>query len=96
VSRAAPRSLATALQELTGELAPASTLARVQEAWEATVGAAVAASARPTAERGGVLTVTCAAAVWAQELDLMAAELIPRLNSALGAEEVHALRCRTT
>ena len=29
--------------------------------------------ARPTSERDGVLTVTCEAAVWAQELDLMAA-----------------------
>ena len=27
----------------------------------------------PVAERDGVLTVACAAAVWAQELDLMAA-----------------------
>jgi len=95
VSRAAPRPLASALQELTGALAPASTLARVQEIWEGAVGAAIASSGRPTAERGGVLTVTCAAAVWAQELDLMADALIPRLNAALGAESIRELRCRT-
>jgi predicted nucleic acid-binding Zn ribbon protein len=95
VSRAAPRALAAALQELTSTLAPASTLARVQEVWERTAGPALAASARPTAERDGVLTVTCAAAVWAQELDLMAGELIPRLNAALGAERIRELRCRT-
>jgi predicted nucleic acid-binding Zn ribbon protein len=95
VSRAAPRPLAAALAQLTGALAPASTLARVQEVWESAVGPAIAASARPTAERDGVLTVTCAAAVWAQELDLMTGALIPRLNAALGSDSVRELRCRT-
>jgi len=95
VSRYAPRPLATALEQLTSTLAPASTLARVQEVWESTVGAAIAASSSPTAEHDGVLTVTCEASVWAQELDLMASELIPRLNDALGAEQIRALRCRT-
>jgi predicted nucleic acid-binding Zn ribbon protein len=95
MSRPAPRSLAHAVEELTGALAPASTLARVQQVWEPAVGPAIAAAARPTAEHDGVLTVTCAAAVWAHELDLMALELIPRLNSALGCESVRQLRCRT-
>jgi predicted nucleic acid-binding Zn ribbon protein len=95
VSRIAPRPLGVALEGLTGTLAPASTLARVQEIWEHAVGPAIASSARPTAEHDGVLTVTCAAAVWAQELDLMAGELVPRLNAALGAESIRALRCRT-
>jgi predicted nucleic acid-binding Zn ribbon protein len=95
VSRAAPRPLSAALDILTSTLAPASTLARVQEVWERAAGPAIADSASPTAERAGILTVTCAAAVWAQELDLMAAELIPRLNAALGAQEIRELRCRT-
>jgi predicted nucleic acid-binding Zn ribbon protein len=67
----------------------------VQEIWERAVGPTVAAAANPTAERDGVLTVTCTAAVWAQELDLLACELIPRLNAALGSQRVHELRCRT-
>jgi predicted nucleic acid-binding Zn ribbon protein len=95
VSRRAPRPLSMLVRELTATLAPASTLARVQEVWEAVVGPAIAASARPTAEHDGVLSVTCEAAVWAQELDLMAAELIPRLNRALAGEQIRALRCRT-
>jgi len=95
VRRAAPRSLSVALGGLTRTLAPATTLARVQEIWEPTAGPAIATAARPTAERDGVLTVTCAAAVWAQELDLMAGELIPRLNAALGTEAIRDLRCRT-
>ncbi len=95
MSRTAPRSLGIALEGLTSTLAPASTLARVQEVWERAVGQAVAASAHPTAERDGILTVTCDAAVWAQELDLMAGELVPRLNAVLGAPSISALRCRT-
>jgi predicted nucleic acid-binding Zn ribbon protein len=95
VSRAAPRPQAMVLEELAGTLAPATTLARAQEIWERTTGPAIAAAARPTAERDGVLTVTCDAAVWAQELDLMAGELIPRLNAALGGDAIRALRCRT-
>jgi predicted nucleic acid-binding Zn ribbon protein len=93
--RIAPRPLSTALQSLTATLAPATTLARVQELWEGVTGPAIAAAARPTAERGGVLTVTCTAAVWAQELDLMATQLIPSLNAALGDEAIRELRCRT-
>jgi predicted nucleic acid-binding Zn ribbon protein len=83
------------LPQLTAALAPASTLARVQQVWEHAAGPAIAAAARPTAERDGVLTVTCEAAVWAQELDLMAGELLARLNSALGGASVRELRCRT-
>jgi len=95
VSRLAPRPLSSALQALTSSLAPATTLARVQGVWEETAGPAVASAARPSAEREGVLTISCEAAVWAQELDLMASELIPRLNAALGAQAIRELRCRT-
>jgi predicted nucleic acid-binding Zn ribbon protein len=95
VSRFAPRPLSVALEGLTCALAPATTLARVQEIWERTTGPAIATAACPIAERDGVLTVVCDAAVWAQELDLMACELIPRLNAALGGEAIRELRCRT-
>jgi predicted nucleic acid-binding Zn ribbon protein len=77
-------------------LAQATTLARVQQVWDSATGPAIATAARPTAERDGVLTVTCTAAVWAQELDLMAGELVPRLNAALGSEAIRELRCRTS
>ena len=95
MSRAAPRSLSIALDEAVGALAPATTLARVQGAWERAAGPAIASAARPTAERAGVLTVTCNAAVWAQELDLMAADLVASLNAALGGGTIRELRCRT-
>lgn len=95
MSRPAPRMLADALAELTATLAPASTLGRVQELWPALVGPTIAAAARPTAEHDGLLTVVCEAAVWAQELDLMAADIIERVNGALGAPAIRELRCRT-
>jgi predicted nucleic acid-binding Zn ribbon protein len=95
VTRAAPRPLAALVGELERELAPATTLARVQQIWARAAGAAVAAAATPTAERDGVLTVSCEASVWAQELDLMAGELIPRINALLGSDRIRELRCRT-
>ena len=94
MSRTAPRPLSEPLRALTAMLSPATTLARVQEIWEPATGAAIAASARPTGEREGVLTISCEAAVWAQELELIAPQLIPRLNAALGGEAIRELRCR--
>ena len=95
MSRTAPRPLAAALAPLTDALAPASTLARVQRVWEQAVGPAIAASARPTSERDGVLTITCEASVWAQELNLMGMRLLAQLNGALGDGQLRELRCRT-
>jgi len=83
------------LESLTASLTPITTLARVQEVWERAAGPAIASAAQPVSERDGVLTVSCEASVWAQELDLMAPELLRGLNAALGAELLHALRCRT-
>ncbi len=95
MSRLAPRPFSAAIADFTRAARPVTTLARAQQAWESAAGAAIAAAARPTAERDGVLTVTCEAAVWAQELDLMGEELIRRLNAELGDGLLRELRCRT-
>ena len=95
MSRPAPRPVAVSLQALTSSLAPATTLARVQEVWERATGPTISSVARPAFEREGVLTVTCEASVWAQELDLMGDEILARLNGALGGEPLRELRCRT-
>lgn len=94
VARRGPRPLAVAIGGLATVLAPATTLARVQACWEETVGSAIASAAVPAAERDGVLTVRCESAVWSQELELMSSELLPRLNTALGGDLLHKLRCR--
>jgi predicted nucleic acid-binding Zn ribbon protein len=87
VRRLAPRRLGAALDALTADLAPATTLARVQARWPDAVGSAVAAEAEPVSERDGVVTVACSSAVWAQELDLLGPDLVARVNAALGAPE---------
>jgi predicted nucleic acid-binding Zn ribbon protein len=91
--RRAPRRLAGAFETLTRELAPPTLLAAVQRAWPEAVGPLIAAQAEPTAERRGVLTVSCSASVWAQELDLMAPDILERLNGRLDGAEVVRLRC---
>jgi predicted nucleic acid-binding Zn ribbon protein len=65
------------------DLAPATTLARVQEVWPA-VGGPAAREASPVSERGGTVTFECRSSVWAGELSLMSRELVGRLNGALG------------
>ena len=93
--RSAPRHLSIPLQEFAGEIAPATTLVMVQTVWERAAGSKIAAAARPIKEHDGVLTVLCTAAVWAQEVDLMADQLVDRVNEALGSPLVRELHCRS-
>jgi predicted nucleic acid-binding Zn ribbon protein len=88
-----PRPAGTAVAALAERLAPATLLAEVQRAWPEAVGPVIADQAQPTGERDGVLVLSCSSAVWAQELDLMAPDLVARLNAALGGERIRALRC---
>jgi predicted nucleic acid-binding Zn ribbon protein len=85
--------MAPAFASLSDSLAPETLLADVQRAWTQAVGAVIAAEATPSAERAGSVTVSCSAAVWAQELDLMAPAILSKLNAALGGERVTRLRC---
>jgi predicted nucleic acid-binding Zn ribbon protein len=91
--RRSPRPLALALDAARTQWAPATLLGEVQRVWPSVVGPAIAAEAQPTSERGGVLTVSCSASVWAQELDLMAVNIVGRLNAVLEAGQVDRLRC---
>lgn len=77
------------------ELAPRTLLADAQEAWPRAVGDAIAAEAQPVREGGGVLTVSCSASVWAQELDLMSPVITERLNALLERGQIGRLRCVT-
>ncbi len=91
--RRSPRSLGSALDRVRDQLAPQTLLSEVQRVWPATVGKAIASEAQPSAERGGVLTVSCSASVWAQELDLMAPAILERLNQVLSSGRIDRLRC---
>jgi len=93
-TRRAPRQAGGAVARLVEGLAPASGLAALQRAWPETVGEVIAAQAHPSAERAGVVTVTCSSSVWAQELTLMGPDLTARLNAALGGDPVREFRFR--
>ena len=83
--RAAPRGLGPAMDELTRGASPPTLLARVQACWAEVAGEALAQEAEPASERAGTLTVACRSSVWAQELTLLAPDLLDRLNTALDA-----------
>jgi predicted nucleic acid-binding Zn ribbon protein len=91
VRRLAPRPLSEALGPVRNDLAPRTTLARVQEVWPRIAGAA-AREATPVSERAGTVTFACRSSVWAGELALMSADLSARLNAALGGDSVKDLR----
>ncbi|HVY96523.1 MAG TPA: DUF721 domain-containing protein [Solirubrobacterales bacterium] len=82
--RRAPRPAAAAFRAARDRAAPRTGLAAVQAAWREAVGEQLAAVAEPRSERAGTLTIVCADAVWAQELDLMQGQLLERLRTALG------------
>lgn len=93
--RRSPRRLTVALDHIRDELEPDSLLGEVQRVWREAVGELIAQEAQPTSERGGVLTISCSASVWAQELDLMGPAIVGRLNRQLRGGEISRLRCVT-
>lgn len=95
MSRRQPRPASQAVQQFVAGLRPATSLDEIQVIWAAAAGDEVAAQATPTGAAGGVLTVTCTSAVWAQELDLLAPGIVARVNAALGEERIRSLRCQS-
>jgi predicted nucleic acid-binding Zn ribbon protein len=93
--RRAPRSVAHAVRAVRGIAAPATPLAAVQAVWAEAVGGSIAGAAQPVSERDGVLVVRCESGVWAEQLDLMQAEVLARLTARLGAATPRRLRCIT-
>ncbi|MGN6557519.1 MAG: DUF721 domain-containing protein [Solirubrobacterales bacterium] len=92
--RRAPRPASNAFQAALQKAAPKTPLAAVQAAWVAAVGEQLAAKATPVSERDGTLTIECADAVWAQELDLMQESLLERLRGEVGDQAPQELRFR--
>ena len=91
--RRSPRPVSLGIERIRVQLEPQTVLAEVQSTWREAVGQAIAAEAQPSAERSGVLTVSCSASVWAHELDLMAPAIIERLNGLLAEPRISRLRC---
>ena len=91
--RRAPIPIAQAVEALAQRVEPLTPLAAVQRAWKEAAGPTIAAEAEPVSERAGVVTIRCRSAVWAQELTLLAPDLVTRLNATLGEQRVTELRC---
>ncbi len=92
--RPAPRQASAAIRAAREQAAPKTGLAAAQASWAEMVGEQLSAVATPVAERAGTLTIECADAVWAQELDLMQEQLLERLRAQLGDRAPKALRFR--
>ena len=83
MGRRAPRPIGAALETVISGAEPATLLAAVQSAWPGAVGEAVAREASPVSEREGVVTVACRSATWAQELDLLGAQILSQVRQNL-------------
>ena len=94
--RRAPRPAAQGLRAALEQAAPKTPLAGLQAAWAEVVGERIAAVASPVSERAGEVTVSCTDSVWAQELDLMQAQLLERLGDRLGERAPRSLRFRVS
>jgi predicted nucleic acid-binding Zn ribbon protein len=92
--RPAPRPAAAAIRSARERATPKTRLAALQGVWATAVGEQLAAVAEPVSEREGVVVVGCADSVWAQELDLMQAQLLERFRVQLGERAPVALRFR--
>ncbi len=89
------RPISAALSGVLEQAAPKTPLAAIQMAWPKAVGPAIDRVASPVSERDGEVTVSCASASWAEQLDLLQNELLGKLQTALGdAPEVRAMRFR--
>lgn len=92
--RRAPRPAAGAFQAALQQVTPKTPLGAVQTVWAKTVGEYLASVAVPASERAGTVTIECADAVSAQELDLMQETLLERLREEVGEQAPQALRFR--
>ena len=91
--RGGPRPLALAIASLRAEVAPPTVLAAVQQLWTDVVGLRIASEAQPVSERRSSIVVECSSSAWASELELIAPELLKKVNGVLEAgAQVAALR----
>jgi len=64
---------------------------RAWQVWEQVVGAQIARHARPLRLREGVLEVRVDQPIWMQQLQLMAPQILAKLNRVLGEELIRSI-----
>jgi predicted nucleic acid-binding Zn ribbon protein len=91
-----PRPINESLDRLTRRIgAPkADITAAVFAGWDDLVGPDLAAHARPESLRAGVLVLVADDPAWANQLQFMAADILARVRSAVGSQELTDLRIK--
>jgi hypothetical protein len=66
----------------------------VWKVWSKAVGETVSQQAQPAFVRGATLYVTCSSSAWMQQLQLMQAIILDKLNELLGGQRLRDIRFR--
>lgn len=74
----------------------AHTLSAVFSGWEELVGSEIASHAAPRSLRDGVLTVEVDEPAWAAQLGFLSSQLLAKLQTEAGSEELSEIRFRVT
>ena len=91
-----PRRVGESIDRVTGSIgAPrAATLSVVFSRWEQLVGAEIASHATPRSLRDRVLVVDVDQPAWAAQLGFLSAQILSKLESEAGPDEVAEIRFR--
>jgi predicted nucleic acid-binding Zn ribbon protein len=94
--RGRPVAVGSVVPQVLAELGlgEAAAVLRIQQAWEAAAGAAIAAHARPAVLRGTLLEVAVDSSAWAQHLMLERPRILAALRERLGDAAPRDLRVR--
>ena len=67
-------------------------LIRVWHVWDSTVGDVISKNAKPAAFKGRILLVYVTSSIWVHQLQFLKAEMIAKLNEALGKSLIDDLK----
>jgi predicted nucleic acid-binding Zn ribbon protein len=67
-------------------------LTRVWQIWDGTVGEAIATNAQPAAFKGNLLLVHVTNSTWIHQLQFLKADIISKINAALGKPLVEEIK----
>ena len=86
--------IGTVIQDLLNKrrLETDTSLVRVWDVWEEAVGELIAANTRPAAFKGDLLIVHTTSSSWLQQLRFLKAEIIQKVNHALGNVPVKEIK----
>ena len=69
-----------------------TSIVRVWDIWQNTVGDLIAANTEPAAFKGNLLVVHTTSSSWIQQLRFLKLDIISKINQALGEELVHDIK----